>query len=210
MKSIRIIGLLAFGVCFTVGCQQTTPKSDYKSVIESFYQSHPACLWASERTFPLTASAEEAKDNGYDALADQGLLTHKAAKRHETTFDLSATGKQFWVADPNQPGAGNICYGHRQVVSIDNASPTADQPGYRTIVSYHYTIADAPEWASAPEIKAAFPKLNSDTTPQMSIATLSYTNKGWQMNPPAGQAASVANPPAAPSGKGRKKAGAAS
>lgn len=202
MKGISGIGLLAFSLFFTVACtRQAVPKPVFKAAIDNYYQAHPACLWFNEKTFPVKASADDAKSDGYDALVDQGLLTRTAAGRHQSAYKISANGLRFWISDPRNTGAGNFCYGHREVVSIDNASQVPNQPGYSSMVSYHYTVADAPAWASAPEILAAFPKLNNNGVPQMSIATLTDTNHGWQMNPPTssagGQSASAANEPAA-------------
>lgn len=213
MKSIAIIGLVAFSLCFTVACnRQATPKSVFEATIDNYFQNHPACLWMSEPTFPVKVSAEDANSAGYDALVDQGLLTRTAARHHESTYTISAKGQQFWVSDPDHPGAGNLCYGHRQVVSIDHASPVPDRPGYSTIVSYHYMIAGAPAWASAPEIQTAYPKLSEDWQSRMTIATLTNTNNGWQMNPPLGTIASpptaAANEPAAAGGKAEHKAAA--
>ena len=206
MKVIPSIGLLAFSLCFTAACsRQATPKPVFKTTIDSYYQSHPACLWTNEQTFPARVSADDAQSDGYDALVNQGLLTRTAAAHHESTYKISAKGQPFWVSDANSPGAGNLCYGHREVVSIDNASQVPDQPGYSSMVSYHYTIAGEPAWASAAEIQAAFPNLSNTGAAQMAIATLTDTSNGWQMNPPPGstasQSASAVNEPAPGSGR---------
>jgi hypothetical protein len=211
MKGAISIGLLAFSLCFTAGCgRRTAPTTAFQATIDSYYQAHPACIWMSEKTFPVKASAEDAKSAGYDALVDQGLLTRTAAGHRESTYSLSTDGQFFWVSDPNHSGAGNLCYGHRQVVSIDHASPTPNQPGYSTIVSYHYKVAGAPAWATAPEVQAAFPKLTAATTSQMAIATLTDTNNGWQLNPPPSDEVgpsptSAANEPTSAGGKAEHK-----
>jgi hypothetical protein len=205
MKIISAAALLMAGLAFSAGCsRQAVPKPIFKATIDGYFQAHPACLWAGDQTFPVKATTDTANSNGYTALADQGLLTRTAAPKHQSTYAISAMGQPFWVSDANHPGAGNLCYGHRQVVSIDNASQVPNQPGYSSIVSYHYTIADAPAWISAAEIQAAFPKLSAAATPQMSIATLTDTNSGWQMNPPPSvtiQPTSAANEPAKEGGK---------
>jgi hypothetical protein len=214
MKAITSIGLLAFSLCCSVACSsRAVPKTTFKTTIDSYYQAHPACIWMSEKTFPVKASAGDAKAAGYDALVDQGLLTRTAATHRESIYAISSEGQPFWISDPGHPGAGNLCYGHREVVSIDHASPTPDRPGYSTIVSYHYTVAGVPAWASAADIQSAFPEVNANGALQMAIATLTDTNNGWQLSPPANSAAnpptSAANEPTSTGGKAVHK-GAAS
>ena len=67
--------------------------------------------------------------------------------------------------------------------SLDSATPTTSNPGATTQVSYHYNIADAPNWATAAETKTAFPTLQTDLAgPQPATATLTDTSNGWQVS----------------------------
>jgi len=81
-----------------------------------------------------------------------------------------------------QPGFGNFCYGHRKVSSIDSATPTSSAAGATTQVAYHYTVADAPGWASAAETQNAYPQVHANLNgPQSAHATLTNTSNGWQV-----------------------------
>lgn len=217
MKVISVIGLLVFSLGIPVACsKQADSKPMLKSTIESYYQAHPACLWMSDHKFPAQVTAEDAKNDGYDALVDQGVMTRTttakekrvAASRRESTYTISPQGQLFWTADAKDPGYGNLCYGRRQVTSIDNVAPTPSGPGSVTMVSYHYTVTGVPEWASSAEVQAAFPKLDGVTSARMSVATLTDTSNGWKMNPPAAgmpnEPTSAANQPA-PSSAGKHK-----
>ncbi len=129
------------------------------------------------------------KPKRYDALVDAGLLTRTTSEKkiiiiskRENNYDLSEQGRAAWTADPNQPGYGNFCYGHRTVTSIDNATPASSQTGSTTTVNYHYVIAGLPAWANAQETQTAFPQIQTAlNTPQPATANLTDTGSGWQV-----------------------------
>ncbi len=102
------------------------------------------------------------------------------ASKQVNNYDLSDKGRGAWTADTTQPGYGNFCYGHRKVSTIDSATPTSDQPGATTQVSYHYSFSDAPAWATAPETQNAFPSVRTNLAgPVADTATLTNTTNGW-------------------------------
>src|ERR1019366_4935787 len=144
----RNTALLALTLALTAACNKNAPSTpNYGDAINAFYQAHPACLWSSEKRFPIQASPDDAKAENLDALVDQGLLTRTVTEKkiiivskRENNYDLSDKGRSAWTADPDQPGYGNFCYGHRKVTSIDNAPPASDQPGSTITVNYHYTV----------------------------------------------------------------------
>jgi hypothetical protein len=192
MKLSRVAALCAT-LALTAACNKNAPTPpNFAGAIDTYYQAHPACLWSSEKKFPIqAATSDDAKTQGYDALVDQGLLTRTTSEkkiiiisRQENNYDLSANGRSAWTADPSQPGYGNFCYGHRKVASIDTAPPASSdpaQPGATATVNYHYTLAGVPAWASAAETQTAFPKVQATTTPQPAVATLTNTTNGWQV-----------------------------
>lgn len=185
----------ALAVCATTlglatGCDKKADSTtNYSSAINTYYSAHPACLWSQPVKFPVQAdTSNDTKTSGYDALVDQGLLVRTTgekkvmiiASKQVNNYDLSDKGRSAWTADVNQPGFGNFCYGHRKVSSIDNATPTNDQPGATTQVTYHYTLSDAPGWATAAETQNAYPSLHADlSAPQVGNATLTNTSNGW-------------------------------
>ena len=107
------------------------------------------------------------------------------ATKQVNNYDISDNGRAAWMADPNQPGFGNFCYGHRKVTAIDSSTPTSDAVGATTNVNYHYTLTDPPAWASAPETQTAYPQIRADLAgPKSGAATLTNTNSGWTGLPP--------------------------
>ena len=189
---IKNLGVaLACGSMLVVaGCNRTADnKPNFKTAINNYYLTRPACLWSSSKQFPMQVDTKDNPNTAeYDALFDQGLLTRTTAEKKKlivlskqvTNYDLSANGRSAWAADTQQPGYGNFCYGHWEVSSIDNSTPTTDKPGATTTVNYHATLAGAPAWASAAEMQSAYPELKANLAgPVAAVATLTDFDKGW-------------------------------
>ena len=191
MKTTGVVACLGVVALLAVGCKKTADNTvNYKSAINTYYASRPACLWADSVKFPAQANTSDTtKTAPYDALVDQGLLVRTTAEKKEllviskqvTNYDLSDKGRSAWTADPQQPGYGNFCYGTRTVSTIDSATPTSDQPGAVTTVNYHAGISNAPGWATAPETQNAFPQLRTDLASAPGVATLTDTTNGWSV-----------------------------
>jgi hypothetical protein len=199
---LRNAAALLVTLTLTAACnRKAATHPNYDNAINSYFVAHPACLWSSEKKFPVQSSPNDAKTEGYDALVDAGLLTRTTSEKRvvviskrENNYDLSEQGRAAWAADPNQPGYGNFCYGSRTVVSIDSATPTSSQPGATTTVSYHYVIAGLPEWANAAETQTAFPQIQTAlNTPQPATASLTDTGSGWQVASAPGSASDANN-----------------
>lgn len=188
---LRAAALCGVAVLLTTGCNKKADNtSNFTSAIDAYYTGHPACLWREPIKFPLQEDTSDAsKTAPYDALVDQGLLVRTTAEKRKliiaskqvNQYDLSDKGRSAWTADQAQPGFGDFCYGHRKVSGIDSSTPTNDQPGATTQVTYHYTLADAASWASAAETQNAYPNLHANMSgPQTGQATLTNTSNGWQ------------------------------
>ena len=184
--------LLSFALIAGCNKKANTPPN-FANAINAYSEAHPACLWAEGKKFPVqAATSDDEKTQGYDALVDQGLLVRTTSEkkiiiisRQENNYDLSATGRSAWITDPNQPGYGNFCYGHRSVQSIDSSTPNNAQPGATTVVNYHYTFSGAPDWAKVAETQTAFPNVQSDLAGNgTASATLVDTSNGWQVQTP--------------------------
>jgi hypothetical protein len=202
MKFSRLAGLIAVATLTAACNKKAAIEPNYSDTINAYYQSHPACLFASEKQFPVQSAPDDAKTEGYDALVDAGLLTRTTSEKkiviiskRENNYDISANGRGAWMADPNQPGYGNFCYGHRSVSSIDSATPNNGEPGATATVNYHYTVTRLPGWASAQETQTAFPQIAAANTPAAGTATLTDTSNGWQVTSAPGNAS---NNPATP------------
>ena len=191
MNVLRIGTAFAMGAAMlATGCKKTADnKLNFSNAINTYYASKPACLWADPVKFPAQAdTSDTSKTSGYDALVDQGLLTRSTAEKkvfiigskQVTNYDLSDKGRSSWTPDQQQPGYGNFCYGTMKVTSIDSNTPTTDQPGATTTVSYHAGITSPPSWASAAETQNGFPQVRSNLSgPVAATATLTNTTSGW-------------------------------
>jgi hypothetical protein len=184
--------LLIAAVSTMCGCNKHVDNTaEFTNAINNYYGAHPACLWRSSVKFPAQVDSSDAsKTAPYDALVDQGLLVRTTAEKNVmvvasrpvNNYDLSEKGHAAWVADPERPGFGNFCYGRRKVSSIDSSTPTSDERGATSEVSYHYTVSDAPAWASAEETKNAYPEIQADLTgTHLGKALLIDTNDGWKV-----------------------------
>lgn len=153
-----------------VGCDKTdNSNANYKAAINDHYKATPVCIWSESKKFPAqAATSDDAKTEGYDALTQAGLLTRTTAEKkvliiaskQVNNYDLSDSGRSTWTPDATQPGYGNFCYGHRDVTSIDNATPGTNGSGAKTeAVTYHYKISDVAGWAKSQEMQTAFPSI---------------------------------------------------
>ncbi|HMF54411.1 MAG TPA: hypothetical protein VK593_08685 [Edaphobacter sp.] len=189
-STLRTATLCGAAVLLATGCNKKADNTlNFTNAINTYYSAHPACLWSEPIKFPVQADTSDASQTTvYDALVDQGLLVRTTAEKKKmiiaskqvTNYDLSDKGRSAWTADVQQPGFGNFCYGHRKVTSIDSTTPTTSAVGATTQVSYHYTISDAPAWATAAETQNAYPQIHADLAgPQAGQVTLAKTDKGW-------------------------------
>lgn len=187
-------GIVGGALILAAGCSKTdNSKANYRSAIDNYYQAHPACLWSQPKKFPVqAATSDESKTQGYDALTDAGLLTRTTAEKkvmiiaskQVNNYDISAEGRSSWTQDPTQPGYGNFCYGHRQVTSIDNATPGANAAGEKTeAINYHFQLTDVPGWAKSQEMQTAFSQLsNAVAGSQPAQVTLTMNGNNWQVS----------------------------
>ena len=197
-RALQVASVAGVLLAASLGCNKKVDStSNYTSAINTYYSAHPACLFDTPKQFPTQADTSgSSKTSDMDALVDQGLLTRTTsekkvliiASKQVNNYDLSAKGRSNWTADPNQPGYGNFCYGHRKVTSIDSSTPADSNPGATTQVDYHYTIDGVPDWAKTAETQNAYPQLHTDlASPQAAQATLTNTSNGWQLTSAPGE-----------------------
>ena len=196
--TFRVAALCGVAAMTAIGCNKKADNtSNFSNAINTYYAAKPACLWDDPIKFPLqVATSDASKTAPYDALVDQGLLARTSVEKKKliimseqaNNYDLSDKGRSAWTADQSQPGFGNFCYGHRKVSSIDSSTATNDQPGATTTVSYHYTLSDAPSWATASETQNAFPDVRTNVSgPLTAQATLTNTTNGWTLSSAPGE-----------------------
>ena len=202
MRAIRIgLLLLGWAFIFAAGCKKNAvDKSAFKSALDTYYAHQQDCLWPAPVKFPAQAdTSNDEQTKGYDSLTDAGLLTRTPAEKKRflvgskqvNDYDLSPQGRTQWTADSQQPGYGNFCYGHPEVMAIDTYTATDDSQT-RFNVTYHMHAANPPKWADSAEVKTAFPKVAADTSgEQVATASIEKTANGWQV-----QSVQNAPPPA--------------
>ncbi len=188
-KYALILGLFTL---MTAGCNKAdNSNQNYKTAIDDHFKAYPACIWSQPKKFPVqAATADDAKTEGYDALTQAGLLDRTTAEKRVfivaskqvNNYDLSEKGRTAWTPDTSQPGYGNFCYGHREVTSIDSATPGTNGMGAKTAdVTYHYKIANVPEWVNSAEMKTAYPSVATALASNPSdSATLVMTGDHWE------------------------------
>jgi hypothetical protein len=193
MKTFTTVALIA--VLSLAGCSRKTDatKPNFEKAINSFYSKHPECLFPQPVRFPTRADTDKIEQTqGYDALTDLGFLQRQQdtkktfifGSKQVSDYDLSDKGRSLWTQDPQQPGFGNFCFGHRTVTSIDNftANTSTNAPS-TTRVDYHYRIEGAPDWAKNDKIKNAFPETTAAlSAPQPATANLVLTADGWKVS----------------------------
>jgi hypothetical protein len=196
-KSTRFAAtIVVAAAALATGCDKKADNTlNFTNAINTYYNTHPACLWKTSTQFPTQVTTSDTdKTAPYDALADQGLLVRTTAEKkvmiiaskQVTNYDLSEKGRAAWTPDTAQPGFGNFCYGHRKVTAIDSSTPTTDQPGATTQVSYRYSFSDAPAWATAAETQNAYPDVRANLSgPHTGQATLTNTSNGWAVSSPS-------------------------
>jgi hypothetical protein len=97
-------------------------------------------------------------------------------------YDLSEIGRTSWTPDSSQHGYGNLWYGTREVVSIDNSTLGTNGSGAKTVdVTYRYDIANVAAWAKSQEVQTARPAIASALSSNASDkATLVMTGDRWE------------------------------
>lgn len=213
-SATRVLAVSSALLIVGAGCSKKTDNTaNFKSAVDTYYSARPVCLWDAAKKFPVQAGTGDAeKTSDYDALVDQGLLRRSTAEKKRfligskdvVNYDISDNGRGAWTADPNQPGYGNFCYGHRKVATIVSATPTSSDVGATTEVNYQYAIDGVAGWAKATAVQTAFPQVQADLNGQQTgQATLTNTSNGWQVTsaPGAARSSGASKPVSSADGK---------
>jgi hypothetical protein len=190
----KMMGVLALAatIGLVAGCRQkTVDKSAFKSALNDYYKARPDCLWTSARKFPVQAdTSNDEQTGGYDALVDAGLLVRSSAEKKRflvgskqvNNYDLSDKGRSSWTPEPAQPGYGNFCFGHADVISVDSyVPPEPGAPEYT--VNYRYGVTHLPDWADTAEMKTAYPTIARQSSgAESGSATLVKSGNVWQVS----------------------------
>ena len=93
-------------------------------------------------------TTDPVKTRQMDSLVTGQLLARTTEPAlHESRYTITDVGARY---------APRVCYGHRQVTSIDSSTPPAVANGFpETQVTFHYTYMDVPVWAKSAAVEAA-------------------------------------------------------
>ena len=193
MRTSRIaVFVMAGAIALAAGCKKNeVDKGAFKSALNDYYKGTQECLWTSPQKLPAQAdTSNDEQTRGYDALVDAGLLRRASAEKKRfligskqvNDYDLSDKGRSTWTADQTQPGYGDFCFGHAEVVSVDSYSP-ADPDSLNYVVNYRYGVTSLPDWANTTEMKTAYPKIVGESSgANTASATLTKSSNGWQVS----------------------------
>lgn len=174
-------GLVLSG-CRSVSAPPPAQRADYTQTLNKYYMGRPMCLWEQTVKFPVqNATPETVDDLGLDGLEDAGLVAWRSGTvRGTRTYLLTPEGKSALDPDVLNPGAGNFCYGRREVVAIEKARRNSSTT---ELVDYTYAIRQPAAWANENSIQEAFPQVVAELAgPHTAEVTLLDTTDGWEVS----------------------------
>ena len=144
------------------GCtskKKAASNENFKQAINAyFYNGRDECLFQMPPyKFPAEVKLSEKDDmKKLDALAKAGLLT----RTEDGAFKLV----RYAMTPLGTRATPRFCYGHRDVTAVDSFTPPRVVEGRQASdVTYHYKIADSPEWVSDAGMKKEYPELARKT-----------------------------------------------
>jgi len=193
-----LLPCLTYLIGCTANAMPPEDRAGYSQSLDKYYEGRPMCLWADTVSFPIEATPGQADERGFDALVDAGLLMRRRASKSAPDraasgapgaagapgggggYDLTPEGRSALDRDVLKPGAGNFCYGKRQVVSIDAARENSTTT---EIVDYRFSVAEPASWAREYTIQTAFPQIVPElASPHKAEVTLLNTTEGWEVS----------------------------
>ncbi len=110
MRTAILTIVLTAAAALTAGCHTNTVDTfAFKSALNTYYASHPDCLWNQPVKFPAQAdSSDESQTKGFDALTDAGLLNRTPGEKQRfligskrvNNYDLSDKGRSAGLPIP--------------------------------------------------------------------------------------------------------------
>ncbi len=163
------------------GCtskKKAASNENFKAAINAyFYNGRDECLFPTAPfKFPAEVKITEKADmKNLDALAKAGLLT----RTEDGAFKLV----RYAMTPLGARATPRFCYGHRDVTAVDSFTPPRVVEGRQASdVTYHYKMADSPEWANDSGLKKQFPELarkTSDSAEGKTTVMSAYA--GWEV-----------------------------
>lgn len=183
----RLLTIAGAACLLPTGCKSASvpapaQRASYEQVLNKYYEGRPMCVWDHNIMFPVVNAARHTIDDlGLDGLEDAGLVISKpGSKRATRTYVLTPEGKSALDPDVLNPGAGNFCYGRREVVSIEKARRNSSTT---ELVDYTYAVRNPASWASESSVQGAFPQIPSELGQQHTAeVTLLDTTDGWEVS----------------------------
>ena len=167
--------LLILGGCTSK--KKAASNENFKQAINAyFYNGRDECLLTVPEKFPAEVKITEKEEmRRMDALAKAGLLT----RTEDGAFKLV----RYAMTPLGTRATGRFCYGHRDVTAVDSFTPPHPVEGREASdVTYHYKLADTPEWAADPGLLKEFPELARKTSGNAEgKTTVMSAYAGWEV-----------------------------
>lgn len=173
--------LVAVAVTMSLGgCaskKKAASNENFKQAINAyFYNGRDECLFVTPYKFPDEVKLSEKEEMRHmDALAKAGLLT----RTEDGAFKLV----RYALTPMGTRATGRFCYGHRDVTDVDSfTAPRVVEGRQASDVTYHYKMADTPEWAADPAMTREFPELARKTSGNAEgKTTVMSAYAGWEV-----------------------------
>lgn len=184
MQSGAAVVLAACSLLLISGCKSKTAatKENYIAALNTYYAGHDDCLFPGGLRLPYEVS-EKGEDAAGAAVSRKGLEALKDAGMLERAEDKDVKIYRYNLTAAGSRATTRLCYGHRVLTAIDNASEPTKVNGFpETQVTYRYTLIDVPIWAKSESIHAAFPEMAEAVKGEgQGKSRLSQTMAGWQV-----------------------------
>lgn len=179
LKNVQIMGLAGLLLISCGGSPNDANDANFTKALNAYYEAHPDCIRMpqtkndkgydyvaviADDSKPLGKSNNENKLTPYIELSNVGILVAEKTTIEEKFFSqvrevpamgfkLTDKAKSFlYEPTRNEKFFGDsthICYGHREVVEIDNFTEPADAFGAKlSKVNYSYKIVNVADWFS--------------------------------------------------------------
>ena len=174
---LAVAGLLVLTLGGCASKKKAANNENFKRAINAyFYNGRDECLFKTPYKFPDEVKlSEKEEQKTMDALAKAGLLT----RTEDGAFKLV----RYALTPLGTRATGRFCYGHRDVTSVDSFTPPRVVEGRQASdVTYHYKLADTPEWASDKGMTKEFPELARKTSGDAEgKTTVMSAYAGWEV-----------------------------
>lgn len=178
------------------GNPKDASKDNFRAALQGWFDQHGECVTIGDMPAKIPADSPLRAKAAYEAMTMAGLLTMESKREeqpaimgHSRTYDIllyrptDEGAKVIRKAANTFLGRYELCYARRDVTDVTSWTEPGDIMGLHVSqVRYRYRLNDIAPWASAPAMRAAFPKIAAalDKPEGEDKASLVLTNEGWR------------------------------